>query len=126
MNKLIKLLNEYAHTYADHYDDTWEEIEQKFIDHCDQCFLYKVADENWIKSLVDDVIISKRYGFIWRLIENKKFKSYRAYKDFIDWDYVKFEYWTVIPSVNWQLYDSILCWLAVNDEPIKLLCSILK
>lgn len=126
MEKLIELLNEYAHTYADHYDDTKEEIEINFISHCDQCFLYEVADEEWTKTLVDDVIISKRYGFVWWLIKNKKLKSYRAYKDFIDWNYAEFENWAVIPSVNWQLYDSVLCWLAIQDEPIEFLNSILK
>ena len=31
MEKLIELLNEYAHTYADRYDDTGKEIETKFL-----------------------------------------------------------------------------------------------
>ena len=124
MEKLIKLLNEYAHTYADYYDDTGKEIEIKFLSHADNCFIYECE---WkMETLVDDVIISKRYGFIWWLIENKKLKSYGAYKDFIWGNYAEFENWVVIPSVNWQLYDSILCWLAIQDEPIEFLISILK
>jgi hypothetical protein len=73
------------------------------------------------------VICSKKFWFIKWLVENKKFKRYSAYKNLLDWDYVKFgSNWPVIPSVNWQLYDSILCWLAISDEPIELLISILK
>lgn len=128
MEKLIDLLTEYAHTYADHYDDTWEEIECKFAWHYDQCFHYHYH-ENWIEhfeTLVDDVIISKRYWFIAWLIENKHIKPYKAYKDFIDWNYVQFDWWESIPSVNWMLYDSILCWLAISDNPIELLCDIIK
>jgi len=97
----------------------------KFLEHTDNCFIYYC---DWkFDSLVDDVVISKRFGFIWWLVENKKFKRYSAYKNLLDWDYVKFgSDWPVIPSVNWQLYDSILCWLAISDEPIRLLCEILK
>ena len=124
MEKLIELLNEYAHTYADHYDDTGREIEIKFLSHADNCFIYECDWETEI--LVDDVVISKRYEFIGWLVENKKFKPYGAYRDFISQNYVEFENWAIIPSVNWQLYDSILCWLAIQDEPIEFLISILK
>lgn len=124
MEKLLKLLNEHAHTYADHYDDTGEEITIEFFDHADECFQY-VCDGSY-ETLVDDVVISKRFGFIWWLIENKKLKSYRVYRDFISQNYVEFENWAIIPSVNWQLYDSVLCWLAIQDEPIEFLVSILK
>lgn len=101
MEKLIELLNEYENT------DNWE---------------------NWHQvEFRESKIISKGYWFIGRLIENKKFKRYSAYKNLIDWDYVKFgSNWPIIPAVNWQLYDSILCWLAISDEPIELLISILK
>ena len=40
MEKLLELMNEYAHTYADHYDDTGKEIEIKFLEHIDNCFIY--------------------------------------------------------------------------------------
>ena len=124
MEKLLKLLNEHAHTYADHYDDTGEEITIEFYAHADECFQY-VCDGSY-ETLVDDVVISKRYGFIWWLIENKKIKPYKAYEGFLYWWSVEFVDWPTITSVNRQLYDSILCALALSDEPIELLISILK
>lgn len=128
MNKLLDLLNEHYYTYADRYDDTWGFVKRSFYAHADQCFLYTEL-MNWREirsSLVDDVIISKRFWFIAWLIENKHIKPYKAYKDFIDWNFVQFDWWEPIPSVNWMLYDSILCWLAISDNPIELLISILK
>lgn len=106
MEKLIELLNEYAHTYADHYDDTWEEIEIKFLYHADQCFTY---EEEWKDdTLVDDVVISKRFGFIKRLVDNDKI------------DYKK------IDRVNIDICDKVLMELAIQDNPIEFLISILK
>jgi hypothetical protein len=119
MEKLIELMNEYAHTYADHYDDTWEEITITYLSHADECFLYKEADSDWIKTLVDDVVISKRFWFIAWLVENKKFKEYEALWDYLNnIKYIQFENWMVIQNINWSLYDSILGYLAISDTPI--------
>lgn len=68
----------------------------------------------------------RRVNFIPRLIEQHRFKDYQAYKDFIEWDYIEFEWWYRIPSVNWQLRDSILCGLALANDPAELLTHILK
>lgn len=70
MEKLLELMNNYAHTYTDHYDDTGEEITITFFSHADNCFQY-VCDGKY-ETLVDDVVISKRFGFIKWLIENDK------------------------------------------------------
>lgn len=117
MEKLIELLSEYDPYIAsdgEHRDNIWG-------------YAYQWHSAIFPKELVESYIISASYGFIGRLVENKKFKRYSAYKNLIDWDYIKFgSNWPVIPSVNWQLYDSILCWLAISDEPIELLISILK
>lgn len=129
MKKLLKLLNEYAHTYADYYDDTHKEIVNTFTSHTDQCFQYHYH-ENWIEhfeTLVDDVVISNRYWFIAWLIENKKFKNYKAYKNF--WEarsFAEFSNWEVITTIEWSLYYSILSALAISENPIELLCSLLK
>lgn len=116
IEKLIELLNEYDPYIAsdgEHRDNLW-------------WYAYQWHSAVFPKELAESYIISARYGFIWWLIENKKLKSYRAYKDFISQNYVEFENWAVIPSVNWQLYDSVLCWLAIQDEPIRFLCEIIK
>lgn len=73
MEKLLELMNDYAHTYADHYDDTREEITMTFFSHADNCFQY-VCDGGY-ETLVDDVVISKRFGFIKRLIDNDKINT---------------------------------------------------
>lgn len=72
MEKLIELLNEYAHTYADHYD-TGEEITITFFSHADNCFQY-VCDGGY-ETLIDDVVISKRFSFIKRLVDNDKINT---------------------------------------------------
>ena len=130
MKKLIKLLNEYAHTYADHYDDTWEEITITFTGHYDQCFHYEVEDEPWkTKTLVDDVVISKRYEFIAWLVENKDkyLKKYEAIVSPLESvRFIRFVNWPTITTVNQSLYDSILSYLAISDNPIDDLISLLK
>jgi hypothetical protein len=70
MEELLELMNEYAHTYADHYDDTGEEITIEFYGHADECFQY-TCDGSY-ETLVDDTVISKRFGFIGRLVKNDK------------------------------------------------------
>ena len=77
MEKLLELMNDYAHTYADHYDDTGEEITITFFSHADNCFQY-VCDGSY-ETLVDDVVISKRFGFIKRLVKKDKIDT-DAYK----------------------------------------------
>ena len=115
MEKLIELLNEHAHTYADHYDDTGEEIEIKFLEHTDNCFIYYC---DWkFDSLVDDVVISKRFGFISWLVESRKIDRSKVNFENIfyeyDWEYITYE-------------KIILMLLAISDTPIDFLCSILK
>lgn len=119
MDRLIKLLNEYAHTYADHYDDTWNEIVCEFYAHTDQCFLYI---EDWVyDSLVDDVVISKRYWFIKWLIEHRKIDMHEFYKKVNENPY---QYFNEIASMN--SYYWVLSSLATQDNPINFLVSILK
>ena len=122
MEKLIELLNEYAHTYADHYDDTGKEIEIRFITHTDQCFTYECE---WkVETLVDDVVISKRYWFIKWLVENDKIdlwkikKLYRKSNEHSVYTYpIMYEY---------SDYESLFMILSISDTPIDDLISYLK
>ena len=117
MNKLLELLNEFAHTYADHYDDTGEEIECKFLYHTDQCFTY---EEEWkYDTLVDDVVISKRFGFI----------KWLDYHDKIDYKKLdKIKSWQTLDecSINNEIYEDLLMLLAISDSPVIDLISYLK
>ena len=116
MKKLLNLLNEYAHTYADHYDDTWEEIEIIFTDHNDQCFSYEC---DWkYTTLVDDVVISKRYWFIQWLVENEKI-NFSKLNSIHLWKWLN-----VFTEV--ELYEDLIMLLSIQDNPIEFLTSILK
>ena len=124
IERLVKLLNEYEEVSSEEYQEKkryrfylkWGYVEAEVL--ASNLIL------EWYE--VEPMIISKRYEFIAWLIENKKYENYRAYKDNIDWDYIRFINWTTIVSVNWSLYDSILCWLALSDNPTKLLLDIFK
>lgn len=115
MEKLLNLLNEHAHTYSEHYDDTWEEITITFTWHYDQCFHYTVDDKEWIQTLVDDVVISKRFWFIKRLYDNKKI-DFDKLEDNWDWYYIDLR----------DNYLEILALSSIQDKPIEFLVSILK
>ena len=120
MERLLELMNEYAHTYADHYDDTGEEITITFFSHGDQCFQY-VCDGKY-ETLVDDTVISKRFGFIKRLVDNDRIDTDIVYKKwFLAKTYDKDEVWECF-----EPYEEILMLLAISDTPIDLLCSLLN
>lgn len=117
MEKLLELMNDYAHTYADYYDDTWAEIEIKFLEHTDNCFIYYC---DWsFDSLVDDVIISKRFGFIGWLIKNNKID----YHNKINYD-ISLAIHRVPKKTTRE--ERLLMMLSIQDEPINFLISILK
>ena len=117
MEKLIELLNEYAHTYADHYDDTGEEITIEFFSHTDECFQY--ACDGSYETLVDDVVISKRYWFIKWLIKKRKID-----RDKFD---ERRDEWNKHLRITWvNDYELLLMLLVIQDKPIEFLISILK
>jgi len=116
MEKLIELLNEYekiapSRLQRKYYSESWH-------------IMY--IDEEW--EDVDDYrtdyeIISKEYGFIKWLVENNK----------IDVSYKK--HWENRPyklhqfsgkAEKYSPYDTMLMLLAIQDEPIEFLISILK
>ena len=71
--------------------------------------------ENWVKS-TPLVIISKKYWFIKWLVENEK----------IEWNNkdIAIKEWILWKSID--NYHSLLMALAIQDEPINFLISILK
>ena len=109
MDKLLYYLNEYQEEISeDEYPFFWKETD--------------LHDNINIRQ-----IISKDWEFIAWIVEKKKFKPYHAYTDFLYWasSRIEFENWPTIVSVNKQLYDSILCALALSDKPLELLSSII-
>lgn len=128
--KFIELMNEYAHTYADHYDDTGGEIEIKFLEHTDNCFIYHC---DWkFDSLVDDTVISNRFGFIKRLVKNDKIDRHSENLE-LDMKRIRIPqnyYISWGQSLDLQhkkaKYLDLIALLSIQDEPIKYLCEIIK
>ena len=100
MEKLIELLNEYEK------GDVWSYDEEMWMpyywwgDDCDY----------------DVYLISKKYWFIKRLVENEK----------IEWNNkdIAIREWILWKSID--NYHSLLMALAIQDEPLEFLVSILK
>jgi hypothetical protein len=107
MEKLIELLNEYEN-YLDTTDRNDIQVHFRHINWADvRCF------HNY------SLIISKRYWFIKRLVDNDKIKYNKVPEHIYVSDY-SFE------TIHKWMTDNILMWLAIQDEPIEFLCSILK
>lgn len=112
MEKLLQLLNEFKK------DESFQ-----FIGYNEKYWVFNtdlnIGGDN---SLPEETIVSKKFWFIQWLVENDKVG--------ILWDVIKdIQYWG-----HWQIenvdtydkYDSLLMLLAINDDPIKFLVSILK
>lgn len=92
MEKLLKLLKEYAPDYCKDYPDD---------------------------IIMDEIVISKRFGFIKRL----------DYHDKIDYKKLdKIKSWQTLDecSINNEIYEDLLMLLSIQDKPIEFLISILK
>ena len=100
--KLLELLNEYEPYIAsdgEHRDNLWG-------------YAYQWHSAVFPKEIAESYIISKSYWFIQWLVENEKIKLW-AY----DAEWCHF---------NIHAYLDLLMLLAIQDEPIKFLCEILK
>lgn len=133
MEKLIELLNEFEkevyadeHEHIEYPDWTWDDWEYWF--EWDSSIL---GEEDWLNWSWSDyrcynsdlVIISKRYWFIKRLVENDKIDRDKIIEksDFMPiasdkvWDFLQ-------PTEEQEL----LMLLSIQDNPIEFLCSVLK
>ena len=115
MEKLIELLNEYEKEVKKSEFYEWE----KWIWWDTNLFRRDTRDEEWshlYSDTADTYVISKKYGFIWWLVENDKIDVEKEIKN---------------SELNWlhEHYfreDCLLMLLAIQDEPIRFLCEILK
>ena len=130
MEKLLKLINEYEESRWTTIDDwlteeereSWAIIEEtpmwsEYEWHLRHCNAKTVAYE---KDTFDHWALSKKYWFIQRLVEKEKLKRYPK------------ELKTAIISKAWMLEcewysdsDSLLMKLAIENDPIRYLISIL-
>ena len=115
--KLIELLNEYEKEVKKSEFYEWE----KWIWWDTNLFRRDTRDEEWshlYSDTADTYVISKKYGFIKRLVE----------KDKIDTDKMeeKSEY-TFIKNGWWEhIIEDVLMLLSISDTPIEDLISYLK
>lgn len=92
MEKLVKLLKEYAPDYCKDYPDD---------------------------MIMDEIVISKRFGFI-------KWLDYHDKIDYKKLDKIKSRQTLNVCSINNEMYEDLLMLLSIQDEPINFLISILK
>ena len=112
MEKLIELLNEYETPRS------W--VVYKSYDDYDWFFYW--VDCDWVTEIAwsDSLICSKKFWFIKWLVENDKI------------DFSKFNFWNEImycvyeytPEVSEE--EELLMLLAIQEQPIRFLCEIIK
>lgn len=111
MEKLIKLLNEYAHT--------------DFVEYKDWCFNEKFMWEAWM-WYSDVEVISKDFWFIQRLVKNCKIDFNSIKRIILNYeveDNEAIEYYDLDFATK---EETLLMLLAISDNPISDLISYLK
>lgn len=111
MGKLLQLLNEF---YPVDWWDKEYHIEDSMVyvrDYDDDdIFNYEIFTLN---------VISKKFWFIERLIENDKIDIDKTLKEYWMFRYIYFNAWI-------KLSDRFIMYLSIQDDPISFLVSILK
>lgn len=103
INKLINLINEYEQL----------NMCRKF----DNFAMHTFENSNWVDRLLEDTVISARYGFIKRLIENNKIDLDKAYLEncCMCWWFIRY-----------GEVDGLIMKLSISSRPIEYLISYLK
>jgi hypothetical protein len=115
--KLVELLNEYVEKY--NKSDLYYKFE---LENWELYCYNDVSDVLWTMQDEAMVICSKKFWFIKWLVENEKIDTNKLEEksDFRD-VYYCFQPW------KWKkYYDVLIMLLAIQDEPIEFLISILK
>jgi len=107
MDKLKEILNKYQ-------EEKGSEIRFKRIDNSD---FFVCWDDVWLGY---ETILSKKFGFIKRLVDNDKIDRDRILKE--KWQFRLFYY----DLERVKNYDRLVMYLSVEDTPIEFLVSILK
>ena len=113
MEKLLQLLNEYQTQRGSKFKfSSYDERSQSFL----------LVDSNEV--LWEETIISKKFWFIQWLVENKKLNLIdfdEVIKEVEFTDNEEFDHY-----IFYSITDSLLMSLAIQDDPIEFLISILK
>jgi hypothetical protein len=113
MEKLIELLNEYEKNRIEKINSEWKlMVKLSFKPYTEESLTNKAYRSCW------EEICSKYYWFIKWLVENEKIDNSKFYdKNILKW---------FMTLTKEEKADSIIMNLAIQDEPIEFLISILK
>ena len=112
MEKLLNLLNEFK-----------EGKSFKFTKYDEKYWMFDTnLNSNGNTSLPEETIICKKFWFIERLVENDKIISQKDIIRRVEYS----NYWVLEDIHYYSAYKSILMYLAIQDDPISFLVSILK
>ena len=112
MEKLIELLNEYEKSWLNEFEKYNNAGIVEWVEHTKWNLYWRYWGNTWSYM----VVISKEYGFIKWLVDNEK----------IDKHQVHILCWTDDMEYNYSEEELILMELAIQDNPIEFLVSILK
>ena len=117
MEKLIELLNEYETPRS------W--VVYKSYDDYDWFFYWVDCDWKTEIAWSDSLICSKKFWWIWWLVENDKIDLSKLEK--IWYEKIVYEdYWQYKTIVEYSDYESLLMLLSISSSPIEDLASYLK
>ena len=119
VEKIKDLLYEYYGEPSWHY--------MSYSDQWDSFYYHSEIGNEVIEHIPNYYLISKKFWFIKWLVENEKIdyekiekqtkcKNIVGWKEFLDFDIER----------DFTPYEEVLMWLAIQDEPIEFLVSILK
>ena len=130
MEKLIELLNEW---YIERYGTTPHFV--RFEDYWGNDYWYFVWDD---KLMVETEVWTKKYWFIEWLVQNDKIDFDKCWLDvrhYLSYN-KRYDKWIVIAENYdndtfvvrefYSPYEQLLMLLAISDNPIDLLCEIIK
>ena len=116
LEELIELLNEYETPRS------W--VVYKSYDDYDWFFYWVDCDWETEIAWSDSLICSKKFWWIWWLVENDKIKDLEEI-DYIYWPELV-NHQTEIIYTPYSLYNSLLMLLSISNSPIEDLISYLK
>ena len=112
MEKLLNLLNEFK-----------EGKSFKFTKYDEKYWMFDTdLNRDGNTSLPEETIICKKFWFIQWLVENDKIVLQKGIIRRVKYD----NYWVLEDIHRYSAYESILMYLAIQDDPIEFLISILK
>lgn len=118
MEKLLKLLNEFEKEKKSWYT-------RKNIDSYDNCVYWVDSDWETEITMYSD-LYSKYYGFIKWLIDKDRINRNDIDRAELHNTHRLFEYDYWVEDINKQYYEKTLMLLAIQDNPIEFLISVLE